>query len=67
MNKYKIQIVNQCQEFLDDLEKYNLPVHNQLCDTIKEVLIHLKVNLKDWKIQIGIGELVQVILGLCIL
>ena len=38
MNKYKIQIINPRQLFLDDLKKHNLPVHNQLCDTIKEVI-----------------------------
>ena len=38
MNEYKIQIINPCQEFLDDLKEYNLPVHDQLCDTIKEVI-----------------------------
>ena len=38
MNKYKIQVINSCQDFLDDLKKYNLPLHTQLCDTIKEVI-----------------------------
>ena len=38
MSKYKIQIVASCQDFLDDLKKYNLPLHTQLCDTIKEVI-----------------------------
>ena len=38
MNKYKIQIINPCQEFLDDLKEYNVPIHNQLCDTIREVM-----------------------------
>lgn len=38
MNKYKIQIIAPCQDFLDDLNEYNLPVHTQLCDTIKEVI-----------------------------
>ena len=38
MNKYKIQIIAPCQDFLDDLKEYNLPVHTQLCDTIKEVI-----------------------------
>ena len=38
MNKYKIQIIASCQHFLNDLMEYNLPVHTQLCDTIKEVI-----------------------------
>lgn len=38
MNKYTIQIITTCQEFLDDLKKYNLPIHTQLCDTIKEII-----------------------------
>lgn len=38
MSKYKIQIIAPCQDFLDDLKKYNLPLHTQLCDTIKEVI-----------------------------
>ena len=38
MNKYKIQIIAPCQDFLDDLKEYNLPVHTQLCDTIREVI-----------------------------
>ncbi len=38
MNNYKIQVINPCQEFLDDLKEYNAPIHNQLCDTIREVI-----------------------------
>lgn len=38
MNNYKIQVINPCQEFLDDLKEYNVPIHNQLCDTIREVI-----------------------------
>lgn len=38
MNKYKIQIIAPCQDFLDDLKEYNLSVHTQLCDTIREVI-----------------------------
>ncbi len=38
MNKYNIQIIRPCQDFLDDLKKYNLPIHTQLCDTIKEII-----------------------------
>ena len=38
MNKYKIQVINSCQEFLDDLKEYNISIHNQLCDTIREVM-----------------------------
>ena len=38
MNKYNIQIITPCQDFLDDLKKYNLPIHTQLCDTIKEII-----------------------------
>lgn len=38
MSKYKIQIIAPCQDFLDDLKEYNLPVHTQLCDTIREVI-----------------------------
>ena len=38
MNNYKIQVINPGQEFLDDLKEYNVPIHNQLCDTIREVI-----------------------------
>ena len=38
MNKYNIQIITPCQDFLYDLKKYNLPIHTQLCDTIKEII-----------------------------
>lgn len=38
MNKYKIQVINSCQEFLNDLKEYNISIHNQLCDTIREVM-----------------------------
>ncbi|WP_407378923.1 type II toxin-antitoxin system RelE family toxin [Methanobrevibacter sp.] len=38
MNKYNIQIIAPCQKFLDDLKEYNLPIHTQLCDTIREVI-----------------------------
>ena len=38
MNKYKIQVINSCQEFLADLKTYNVHIHNQLCDTIREVM-----------------------------
>ena len=38
MNKYKIQVINSCQKFLDGLKEYNTPIHNQLCDTIKEII-----------------------------
>ena len=38
MNKYNIQIIASCQDFLDDLKEYNLPVHTQLCDTIREII-----------------------------
>lgn len=40
MNNYKIQVINPCQEFLDDLKEYNEPIHNQLCDTIREVIVN---------------------------
>ena len=38
MNNYKIQVINPCKEFLDDLKEYNVHIHNQLCDTIREVM-----------------------------
>lgn len=38
MNKYKIQIITSCQDFLNDLKEYNLSIHTQLCDTIREVI-----------------------------
>ena len=38
MNKYKIQVINSCQKFLDGLKEYNTPIHNQLCDTIREII-----------------------------
>ena len=38
MNKYKIQVINSCQEFLNDLKEYNISIHNQLCDAIREVM-----------------------------
>lgn len=38
MNTYNIQIIAPCQDFLDDLKTYNLPIHTQLCDTIREVI-----------------------------
>ena len=37
MNNYTIQVINSCQEFLNQLKEYNLPIYNQLCDTIREV------------------------------
>ena len=47
MNEYKIQIINPCQEFLDDLKKHNLPVHNQLCGSLKNLFpIHFKSKFK---------------------
>ena len=48
MNKYKIQIIAPCQDFLDDLKEYNLPVHTQLCDTIEKLFpTYLTVNSRD--------------------
>ena len=38
MNKYKIQVINSCQKFLDGLKEYNTPIHDQLCDTIREII-----------------------------
>ena len=38
MNKYKIQIINPCQDFLDKLKEYNLPIHTQICDSIGEII-----------------------------
>ena len=38
MNKYKIQIIAPCQDFLDDLKEYNLTIHTQLCDVIGELI-----------------------------
>jgi mRNA-degrading endonuclease RelE of RelBE toxin-antitoxin system len=38
MNKYKIQIIAPCQDFLDDLKEYNLTIHTQLCDVIRELI-----------------------------
>ena len=39
-----------------------MSVKTDIMEDLEEIL-----NLKDWKIQIGIGEPVQGILGLCIL
>lgn len=38
MNKYKVQIIAPCQDFLDGLKEHNLPVHTQLCNTILEII-----------------------------
>ena len=38
MNKYKIKIIKSCQDFLDGLKKNNSHIHNQICNTIKEVI-----------------------------
>lgn len=37
MSRYNIQVINSCLEFLNDLEKFNTSLHNQLCDTIREI------------------------------
>ncbi len=37
MIKYKVQVENSCLDFLNDLEKYNISLHNQLCDTTREI------------------------------
>ena len=48
MNKYKIQVINSCQKFLDGLKEYNTPIHDQLCDTIKEIISNpFKVTVKN--------------------
>lgn len=38
MNKYKIQVINSCQKFLDGLKEYNVAIHDQLCDAIREII-----------------------------
>ena len=40
MNKYNIQIIAPCREFLDELKEHNLTIHTQLCDTIREVILN---------------------------
>ena len=37
MSNYSVQVNNSCLEFLNDLERYNVSLHNQLCDTIREI------------------------------
>lgn len=37
MTNYNVKVENSCLEFLNDLKKYNPYLHNQLCDTIREI------------------------------
>ena len=68
MNKYKIQIIAPCQDFLDDLKEYNLTIHTQLCDVIRELISNpFKSKFKRLENTNETEEHVQGILELCIL